>query len=73
MNPSDFVRPFDNFLKTRLVAPAKKIKKSKQPSSATMMRWMENGVAKATDGCRIEPDGTCPHGCHSWLVVLGLI
>ena len=42
-----------------------------RPSIATMERWLEAGVAKATDGCRVEPDGTCPHGKRSWLVVLG--
>jgi hypothetical protein len=30
-------------------------------------------VCDATDGCRVEPDGRCPHGCSSWLVELGLI
>ena len=30
-------------------------------------------VALATDGCRVEPDGYCPHGCPSWMIVLGLI
>jgi hypothetical protein len=43
------------------------------PSIATMERWMDDGVARATDGCRVEPDGTCPHGAQSWLIVLGLI
>ena len=45
----------------------------KRPSLATMEKWMENGVAKATDGCRVEPDGHCPHGHPSWLLQLGLI
>ena len=43
------------------------------PSIKTMTRWMMDGVAKATDGCRVEPDGTCPHGHPSWLVKLGYI
>lgn len=45
----------------------------KRPSLSTMERWSDNGVAKATDGCRVEPDGTCPHGHSSWMLVLGLI
>ena len=45
----------------------------KTPSIKTMENWMENGVAKATDGCRVEPDGHCPHGKPSWLLELGLI
>lgn len=47
--------------------------KRKEPSVATMRRWISDGVAKATDGCRVEPDGTCEHGADSWLLVLGLI
>jgi hypothetical protein len=43
----------------------------KAPSLATMERWAESGRAKATDGCTVEPDGVCPHGCKSWLIVLG--
>jgi hypothetical protein len=55
--------------------PAKtaKPKTTREPSMATMIRWMDNGIAKATDGCKVEPDGHCPHGCASWLIVLGLI
>jgi hypothetical protein len=45
----------------------------KAPSIATMMRWMSTGIAKATDGCKVEPDGVCPHGKYSWLIVLGYI
>ena len=28
---------------------------------------------EATDGCCVEPDGVCPHGHPSWLIVLGII
>jgi hypothetical protein len=35
--------------------------------------WMFDGVCEATDGCMVEPDGVCPHGCESWLLVMGLI
>lgn len=45
----------------------------KEPSIRTLERWMMDGIAKATDGCRVEPDGTCPHGKQSWLLVMGLI
>lgn len=48
-------------------------KQTKRPSVATMEKWMDRGVAKATDGCRVEPDGRCPHGCESWMLVLGMI
>ena len=29
-------------------------------------RWMYDGIAEAVDGCRVEPDGYCPHGYPSW-------
>ena len=43
------------------------------PCMATMERWVSNGVARALDGCRVEPDGTCEHGKPSWLISLGFI
>jgi len=45
----------------------------KQPSIKTFEKWVCDGVAKATDGCTVEPDGTCPHGHVSWLLYLGYI
>lgn len=45
----------------------------KEPTTDTMIKWENNGVAKATDGCKVEPDGLCSHGHPSWLLVLGLI
>lgn len=45
----------------------------KKPSIETMKRWIDTGVARATDGCKVEVDGSCPHGCKSWLIVLGCI
>lgn len=45
----------------------------KRPSIATMQNWMFDGVARATDGCEVEPDGTCEHGAQSWLIVEGII
>ena len=47
-------------------------KKMKSPSQRTLMRWIDEGRSKATDGCWVEPDGRCPHGCPSWLLVLGI-
>jgi len=46
---------------------------TKHPSLATMTKWMDSGIARATDGCKVEPDGECPHGHLSWLRVLGYI
>ena len=35
---------------------------------------MESVVpALCDEGCQVEPDGRCPHGCPSPLIVLGMI
>ena len=44
-----------------------------RPSMTTLEEWVADGVAEATDGCAVEPDGTCSHGHPSWLVALGMI
>ena len=45
----------------------------KEPSLARLERMVFASVVPATDGCRVEPDGVCPHGHPSWLIYLGLI
>lgn len=64
-----------DFAKYELQATPDKPKRklTKEPSIKTMEKWMNDSIAKATDGCRVEPDGTCQHGCNSWLIELGLI
>jgi hypothetical protein len=32
-----------------------------------------DSVLEASDGCSVEPDGVCPHGRPSPLLVLGMI
>ena len=32
-----------------------------------------DSVQEAADGCRVEPDGTCPHGYRSPAILLGII
>ena len=32
-----------------------------------------DGDVYAADGCKVEPDGVCPHGFKSPLLLLGLI
>jgi hypothetical protein len=45
-----------------------------QPDWETLEEWLvEDGGCEATDSCWVEPDGICPHGYPSWLLVLGLI
>ena len=43
------------------------------PDLETLESWLWDAVVEATDGCLVEPDGTCPHGYPSWLIELGLI
>lgn len=44
------------------------------PDDTTIENWiLDVEMPEATDGCAIEPDGTCHHGHPSWLVRLGLI
>ena len=45
--------------------------KRAEPSLEELKMWMFDGIAEATDGCTVEPDGTCEHGCNSWLIELG--
>lgn len=45
----------------------------KPPTLATMAKWNQEGIARSTDGCKVEPDGTCVHGCKSWMLVFGII
>jgi hypothetical protein len=45
----------------------------KLPSISTLERWDSNGTCKAIDGCIVEPDGVCPHGFPSWLILIGMI
>jgi hypothetical protein len=45
------------------------------PDIETLMAWEAEGGCEAAcpDHCWVEPDGTCPHGKPSWLIVIGLI
>lgn len=45
----------------------------RRPSLSQLEEWMSDGICEATDGCIVEPDGTCEHGCKSWLLVMGMI
>ena len=44
-----------------------------RPTDQQLREWVCDSVAEATDGCEIEPDGTCEHGHKSWLLVYGMI
>lgn len=47
--------------------------RTEEPTIEDLIEWSENGIARATDGCEVEPDGVCQHGCRSWLLVMGLV
>jgi hypothetical protein len=38
-----------------------------------LMDIMNEGMGETADGCIVEPDGHCPHGHQSALLVLGMI
>ncbi len=44
-----------------------------KPSVEKLNEWFLSETCEATDGCIVEHDGMCPHGCPSWLKHLGLI
>ena len=44
-----------------------------EPDDEQIETWLMDDVCEATDGCLVEPDGTCPHGYPSWLRYLGLV
>lgn len=46
---------------------------TEEPTTEELEEWVFDGVCDATDGCTVEPDGTCPHGHPSWLLRLGLV
>lgn len=43
------------------------------PSIEQIVQWHREGGCEATDGCWVEPDGTCEHGKDSWMIVMGVI
>lgn len=44
-----------------------------EPDVSQLEEWCDEGICEATDGCIVEPDGTCPHGHPSWILYFGLI
>lgn len=45
-----------------------------EPDVEQLIEWeRDGGGCEATDGCWVEPDGTCEHGHPSWLLEMGLI
>lgn len=44
-----------------------------QPSDDELAKYVLDDVCPATDGCEVEPDGTCQHGHPSWLRKLRIL
>lgn len=44
-----------------------------EPDEDQLEMWLLDEICEATDGCTVEPDGTCSHGHPSWLLRLGLV
>ena len=42
------------------------------PCTSELEEMMFDGVVTTPDGCEVEPDGECPHGHKSWLILLGI-
>lgn len=51
----------------------KELKHAKNLTQEELEEMMLDSVIEAADGCSVEPDGHCPHGYRSPLLVLGLI
>ena len=51
----------------------KEVNRMQRPSLEELQRQLEEDGCEATDGCFVEPDGTCDHGQPSWLLAIGLI
>ena len=43
------------------------------PTIDQLNEWLDAGYMEATDGCIVDPDGVCEHGCESWLLFEGMI
>ena len=47
---------------------------NRPPTIGQVEEWLEEGKGcEATDGCWVELNGTCEHGCQSWMLKMGLI
>lgn len=46
---------------------------TEKPSEEEFWDMLFDGACPATDGCEVEPDGTCPHGHPAWPRRMGLV
>jgi hypothetical protein len=45
----------------------------REPTVDEIEDMISGGIAEATDGCVVEPDGLCEHGFPSWLLYRGYL
>lgn len=43
------------------------------PTFKTLEKHLADGVCRAPDRCKVEPDGVCSHGHLAWPIILGLM
>jgi len=48
---------------------------TEKPSFEQLKDWVLDGIceARCEENCIVEPDGHCPHGKPSWLLVMGYL
>jgi hypothetical protein len=51
----------------------KKQGRSFEDMVSAVMFGDENATALCEEQCEVEPDGTCPHGCPSFMRAAGII
>ena len=44
-----------------------------RPGQEELWAMLFAGACPATDGCEVEPDGTCPHGHPAWPRRMGFV
>lgn len=69
------LKPGIDLLAMRAQYPNKQIEHILEPwpEQEQLEEWVMDSVCEATDGCTVEPDGTCSHGYPSWLLALGVM
>ena len=58
---------------TRIAGLSTTVSGFRNPSEATLEKWVGDSICPTPTGHRVEPDGYGPDGSPSWLLALGLI
>jgi hypothetical protein len=65
--------PIANPFRIRLSELLRREGRSFEDLIRAVMFGDENAPALCTEGCEVEPDGTCSHGCPSFMRAAGII